>query len=273
MGDNTLTTTICYRMNQLMKFPNPPTRISLQTPYSRTNPKGTSNENSEIYTQAQLDMRRKAEILKYAGSQKSNYIGQLTRKQKFSQIVRGVRPNQRAEQINTDCESVPTLSTRSGVPGKPMMLFLDKRVPLYNYATNIRSYSTLPVVQPFPFRVFLFDGIDAILPNTPTKFAGVEILDKIPNAVTTFELSIPYTIVDATTFDTTPILEVLYGNSPIIYNSTFTYDTTTTPGILQIKNIKVFTTVGYFYEFRLTLDKRTILDFTKISLTSVSSSS
>lgn len=259
------TTTNCYTRQLKMIFPNPPTRITIQSPYTE-----------DRYTQSQLDMRRKAEILKYAGSQKSNYIGQLTRKQKFSQIVRGVRPNQRAEQINTDCETVPTLSTRSGVPGKPMMLFLDRSVPLYNYANNTRSYSILPDVQPYPFRLFLHDGIGSILPSIATTFAGVEILDKIPNATTTFELSIPYTIVNTLdqpipndTFDTTPVLEVLYGNSPILYNSVFEYDTITAPGILQIKNIKVFSTVGYFYEFRLSLDKRTKLDFTRISLISV----
>ena len=101
-----------------------------------------------------LDMRRKAEILKYKGNS-----AQLTKKQKWSQNVKGFGPNGKkvwanqninVSQPNVDnlpfgatantllCYGAPPLvqcspSTASNVPGPTVQLCNDPNVPLTNY--------------------------------------------------------------------------------------------------------------------------------------------
>jgi hypothetical protein len=117
-------------------FNVPPTRFTPVSPYE-TNPS---------ITQYELDMRRKVEILKY----KKNTVGALSKKQQFSQAIRGAtqRRNYSQTQIadiqvggNTELVCPPTISTSAGVPGPAFYLSLDANVPLYNYVVT-RTYAT-----------------------------------------------------------------------------------------------------------------------------------
>ena len=96
-----------------------------------------AGESTPLYTQQQLDMRRKAEILQY--NKNSSQNNKLTRAQRYAKIVSG--PFQRKTQSVVDengqvtifnltsCETdkyVPTSTTKSNVPGKPMMLQYDR---------------------------------------------------------------------------------------------------------------------------------------------------
>jgi len=108
----------------------------------------------------QLEMRRKAEILKYKGNS-----AQLTKKQQWSQAVNGAGPlgkkvwatqNVLGSNPNVDnlpigtgytllCKGTPLVqcapSSASDVPGKITTLCYDPSVPLVNYIVQ-RNYSS-----------------------------------------------------------------------------------------------------------------------------------
>ncbi len=95
----------------------PPTRYTPVSPYFPGGP-----------TQYDLNMRRKAEILQY----KKRESGSLSQRQNFAQNVRG---NLRRA-LQTECLTMHVPSTNAGVPGPPIMLYLDPAVPLYNYVST-----------------------------------------------------------------------------------------------------------------------------------------
>ena len=242
--------TECNRRKMRMIFPSPPTRFQLLSPYTGTTiTSGTIGERS--FTKEQLDMRRKVEILKYAGSQKNNFIGNVTRAERFSQIVRTGGQLNRISSIDSTCDTVPTLSTRSNVPGKPMVFTLDKTVPLYNYATNNRSYSNYPDTDDLPWRFFLNNNLSTIQSGIPIQIGTIEILQNNPNSFTIFELSIPYTKDSGVSLNSENItLTILYQGSPIFKLSSFDY-TNSTDTLIHIKNIKVYSSLKYFYDIHL----------------------
>ena len=125
---------------QLQLTTVPPARIELQTtPYTN-------------YTKYQLDMRRKAEILKYSPNVQSNQTNNMTKAQKWAGVVNRNGPvkqsriNALINNPNNPCPNdalIPIPTSSSDVPGPIIQLFEDESVPLYNYSTNIDAYSTL----------------------------------------------------------------------------------------------------------------------------------
>ena len=107
------------------------TRLELQTtPY-----------NGSV-TQDQLNMRRKVEILKYNPTQTNTQTNARTQKEVFSQIMRGSY-----KQCQRDTRSNPVSTTASDVPGKPMYLYEDSNIPLYNYKKQV-TFGISQVYQP-----------------------------------------------------------------------------------------------------------------------------
>lgn len=114
---------ICNLLQRRSRF------FSLLSPGQRYNPISPYPN----FTQAQLDMRRKAEILQY--KKNSTQTTQLTKSQKYASVVTG------SYQVNSNkvCNKnllQPTSTTASGIPGPPMILQYDPKVPLYNYVTT-----------------------------------------------------------------------------------------------------------------------------------------
>lgn len=121
-------------------FNVPPPRLNKQTPYP-------------FFTKTQLDMRRKAEILKYKAVHQNSKTNDLTQKQKWANLAKGGNRNvsQYAnyyQKLNSQNEigcpsdvTLPTLTSASDVPGPPMYLYNDPNVPLYNYVTLNDSYA------------------------------------------------------------------------------------------------------------------------------------
>jgi hypothetical protein len=114
------------RRNGLI-FNIPPPRYTPTNPYN------------DGLTKAQLDMRRKAEILKYNKSAN----GRITKTQSWTQVVSGITQRRAYSGTylanigaDTDCERVVTYTTGAGIPGPPIPLYLDPSVPLYNYNTQ-----------------------------------------------------------------------------------------------------------------------------------------
>jgi hypothetical protein len=102
-------------------------------PPPRYNP---TNPYNEGFTKDQLDMRRKAEVLKY--NKTAN--GRITKIQSWTQVVSGITQRRAYSSAylanigaDTDCERVVTYTTGAGIPGPAIPLYLDPAVPLYNY--------------------------------------------------------------------------------------------------------------------------------------------
>jgi hypothetical protein len=100
--------------------------------------------SSGKFTQMQLDMRRKVEILKYRANKSSTQTNNLTKNQKFALLARGSIPSRSQTANNTKCEKdklIPRPTSSSGVPGPVTYLYEDSAVPLYNYSGfNTRTY-------------------------------------------------------------------------------------------------------------------------------------
>lgn len=149
---------VIQQRRQFSFFNTPLSRVSLVSPY----PKVRTEENPGI-TPAQLDMRRKVEILKYSNNSSSSKTNNLTKRQKWALLAKGHLPQMSQYQIAslnsaTVClgdQYLPTSTTACGVPGPPMILQYDPKVPLYKYAPEIanRTYGTT-LVSTTPNDVF-----------------------------------------------------------------------------------------------------------------------
>lgn len=146
-ADQSFLSTFCAlrRLNASTNVPTPP-RVELQpSPYDLG------------FTQNQLNMRRKYEILQYYPSNQSTQTNNLTKKQIYAQAVQGRSPYQRytasvvAQLEICPVPQVPT--TASNVPGPSVLLYLDNTVPLYNYISvkDPTSQTTNPTVSEFSF--------------------------------------------------------------------------------------------------------------------------
>ena len=102
---------------------------------------------SHKYTKMQLDMRRKAEVLKFSSNRVPGQTNSLTKKEKYSLLVKGnyQSPSQQTlNQQNADCAAdqlIPTPTSSCDVPGPVQYLYDDESVPLYNFSVfNTRTY-------------------------------------------------------------------------------------------------------------------------------------
>lgn len=124
-----------------------------------------------MFTKFQLDMRRKAEILKYNANKSSTQTNNLSKAQKFALLVRGSlpMPSQSALQSASqndgvlDCsndEMVPTPTSACNVPGPIVYLYNDETAPLYNYSDyNVRSYPEYVPENPDMWKFVKFSDI------------------------------------------------------------------------------------------------------------------
>jgi hypothetical protein len=95
-----------------------------------------------LYTPRDLDMRRKAEILKYVKPNNGNVS-----KNKYAQLATSTKKNRNKVICPNDNTPKPTSS--SDVPGKIINLYEDPNVPLYNY---------FPLTEQFKFQNIKYDN-------------------------------------------------------------------------------------------------------------------
>jgi hypothetical protein len=176
--------TICQQRRRQMLFTIPPARYTPPSPY----------EQFPQFTQKQFDMRRKAEILSYNATKMNTKTNNLTKKQKWAQLVNGTQQATSYTTIihrNTtpytysdacgnliynkfdqlfdiikptyDCslsnDLIPTPTSSSGIPGPIEYLIRDVNVPLYNYATNINNYSILQSDNTDPWNIYTSENL------------------------------------------------------------------------------------------------------------------
>ena len=137
------------------------------------------------YTQQQLDMRRKAEILQYAGNRMNTKTNSLTQTGRYSQIISGKYQSRSYTTTYTETASyvydkvlkmdrvvitrtpvysnpdptcpldnmIPVPTSSSDVPGPIINLHNDTSIPLYNYAGSAdKSYGITDVIETDNFK-------------------------------------------------------------------------------------------------------------------------
>jgi len=173
---------LCAQRKKQQLLNIPPSRVEIVSPY----------ENNNI-TKLQLDMRRKAEVLKYEqGNTKTN---SFTKKQLWTQIVNGNAPpvsgsyinnNTRTESLvsrvlscnNTDLP-ITTPSSASGVPRDYInginTLYLNPTIPLYNYINPVLTRSYGVINPPLDTSVIRYSNYNNVTNNAITTVEFTEL--------------------------------------------------------------------------------------------------
>lgn len=270
--------TLCDQRKQRLSRNVPPIRFNLICPYDGT------------YTQRDLDMRRKAEILKYSSNKMASQTNSLTKKQKWAQISRGNFTTPTYSLVNSTAtdlsgaicpndDMIPMPTWKSGVPGPFMNLYLDKRVPLYNYAYNNRSYPFNIQTDSLFWRVSTSE--DILMPHNEEKdFFKLSINNNIDQPTYNFTITFPVgvfvlgTILQNAIPKIQPITVSVFSIVATIYYSNNTVRTISVPNTLQplifnvdgktgsfnavqyagnitIANVPLTTEPGYIYDMKL----------------------
>lgn len=202
----------CLQKRKQMLFTIPPIRLESVSPYDN-------------YTKAQLDMRRKAEILQYKGNSQASKGNNLTKKQRMAQILSGNYQNStypgkivqvvtevrneifdlsenvysydtitsNVDQACNDNEIIYTSTSSSDVPGPPMLLYNDPSIPLYNYKKNTEALAIVNDEDTDEWRYNINDNI-FILHNISNEVFSLGIQYGIQNPQYEYNFKIPYGI-------------------------------------------------------------------------------
>jgi hypothetical protein len=166
------------------------------------------------YTQQQLDMRRKAEILQYANNRLNTRTKDLTKKERYAQIITGKYQNQsypttysteytlvEDPYFNIDrvvvtktpiyatptCLSdnmIPTPTSSSDVPGPIINLYYDTSIPLYNYANSSNQlYAITEPVDTDLWKVHYIDTNTAAYNTQTIVGLNTNIIDVLPKTL------------------------------------------------------------------------------------------
>ena len=268
-------TLICNQRRRQQLFNIPPIRVELQTsPYIGG------------FTQRQLDMRRKVEILKYNPILQGNQTNSLTRSERWSQIVNGFTQRRSSIQTNNntlcpndDFIHIPTSS--SDVPGNVIDLYLEPNVPLYNYIKNSDPYSILPPIDTIPWSIsFTFNN--STNENTDNQLLSLYIRN-IEDSTTydTYTLTTPISY-DITGYcnkilsgklrliNNNMVFKMLYGDSNVLIgtptisfnpgivdlslNSIGNFSAKLYVGNLIVSNINIIPQYRFIYDLKFHLD-------------------
>lgn len=167
--------TICNLRKRQQLFAMPSFRATPISPYNGT------------VTQTQLDMRRKAEILKYAGNRMNTQTNSQTQQQRYNQVISGMYQSRPYITTYTDTviyvydkeldmeipiithtpvysnpdpdcpldDMIPVPTSSSDVPGPIIQLYNDTNIPLYNYNATMNNniYAITDVVETNMFKL------------------------------------------------------------------------------------------------------------------------
>lgn len=264
---------ICDQRKQLQLFNKPLPRYTPISPYP-------------AYTQLQLNMRRKAEILRYSSNTSSSQTNNLTRKEKWAKIA-----NARNNKI-TYCPSdlaLPTLSSSCDVPGPITVLYNDKNIPLYNFAYNTPSYAVDNTTE-FINYSFLMNKNTIIPSKSEISVATLYIQNNEDNPIHTFSIETPIAFyiygsgLDGSSqynlklsIESISVLIYYSGEEVLALNGSpnYQFNTMDTPielklsaktnsgntfsafvysGILKISNIELYTEPGFIYDIKLSFE-------------------
>lgn len=256
-------------------------------PINRFNPTIDSTPYP-TYTTHQLDMRRKSEILKYYSNASNSKTNNLTKSQRWGQIVSGKNRITTCSNPNQipNPDLIPTPTYASDIPGPIMYLIRDTTVPLYNYSTNNNAYAISQTPSTNKWNIISSNDIfcqDLV----STKIFSLFILDNIDKSSYMFSFSTPFAFYrtgnNSNSTRTNPELKnidfaisnisvsVLYSGNPVstknintsvsIHDMCFNinansnaYSSYLYGGILYISNMEITTNPGFIYDIYLKID-------------------
>lgn len=159
----------------------PPVRYNnlANNPYLQIDP-----NTGQFFKKFDLDMRRKAEILKYNSNRMSTQTNSLTKSQRFAQAIAGNYKRRGFNQAfilnNTvngvlvnSCPIIKTPSSACDVPGPPILLYDDPSIPLYNLVNDTNTNS--------------FGIINQNLISNPIDFNNTRLVNVIANDQTNYQ--------------------------------------------------------------------------------------
>lgn len=192
-NDFTQTCNIINQRNQLRLLNPPPIRFNPISPYPAN-------------TQAELDMRRKAEILQY--NKNSTQKGKITKAQQWSNLVKGSFQRNTQTTVVRDSSGkiidytiyntvascpqdkyLPTLSSSSDVPGPIITLQYNPDVPLYNYTEGENTFGIINQEPSTYFNSYSSNNILS-LDGTQNTLCTLAVFNMDYN-FTTFEINTP----------------------------------------------------------------------------------
>jgi hypothetical protein len=289
MSDNSLQNACSQRKFSLL-YNKPPTRYEPISPYPE-------------FTSAQIKMKRKVEILKYA--KQGTNTRKINQKEKLSQIFKG---NYRGNTIVcAEDHLIPVKTSSSDVPGPIVELVEDKNVPLYNYLPNrfanalqindnqdewslfvnsnvfalsglniLTVISTLLIRKAIKQEIYVYTYVAPVLLNIVGS--GLDLntnglimnvnLNNISTKILYGSDEINYNP-SITTLDTYDIQITLQPN-PLIISGTYTFSANLYLGYMTVSNIYLNTSPGFSFTFNLTYNASKELDFTYIDTSAVS---
>jgi len=251
-----------------MVFTVPPVRYELISPYPN-------------YSQEQLDMRRKAEILEYGGNKQASKGNNLTKKQKQALALSGKTKQTSSYAtiyssssqlmfdtqlgLNTltytttgvkadsvvNCPIQKSSSRNAGVPGPEIELFKDPSVPLYNYKTNTNALGIENQTNTDKIRFSVNQNI-AITKDVSGNLFTLSIQPGIDQQTYNFEVNIPfsYTVEGVSSRNLSNVVEPSFndisfniGTTPFSFFPLFNESlvTSTTPVVNIVSDISGFT--------------------------------
>ena len=217
---NTTDISLCdvLKQNQrILQIQNPPTRYNPPNPYNKG------------YTQFQLNMRRKAEILRYDPIRQSGQTNSLTKSQRWSQVVSGRFQKQSYTKIaqpdgtttidgiivNPESQFIPincpdnklnilTPTTACNVPGPVIQLYNDGTTPIYMLASKKDPYAIPNPTKPTIYYSQSYNDITTTYVNVsetnnfinmtkPQKIASLYLVSPILDTMT-FSMSFPISV-------------------------------------------------------------------------------
>jgi hypothetical protein len=273
------------RIKQL--YNKPLFRLNLTSPYvNEITGEMARDTNGNAITADRLNMRRKAEILKYSSNRMTTQTNNMTKKEKWAQIVNAKGKSSRLLDINRSVCLVgdnPPLplrlpSSASDVPGSTY-LYEDPTVPLYNFTNSIRTYaSNIPNQNTF-WETTINTNVGMLSGVQHTLFA-LNINRNIDQPTATMNLIVPlgihiegeYTtgLSTITTNIKTATLDIYYNNQPFIRRSInnvykhmvvdvsksikdTSFNVTRYVGDISFQNIELQLSDAYVFEFKLML--------------------
>jgi hypothetical protein len=159
------------RQAQLANIPQ--IRFTLNSPYV-----------GNRYSVFDLNMRRKAEILKYAPNLSASQTNKLTKKQQWTQLVNApakniTKTNDLTALVCPADRLIPTPTYKCDVPGPVMLLYGDETVPLYNFGTS--SERTYPDNMNTNYEMWtVITAADKLVPNNrETSLCTITIKENV----------------------------------------------------------------------------------------------
>jgi hypothetical protein len=212
---------ICQQRKRQQLYEPPPVRLETISPYLQF----------PQFTKQQFDMRRKAEILKYSNNASSTKTNNLTRAERWAQLIRGKGQTSTYPQLSkyiqnasggydlyiqkitsVNCpndDMIPTPTSSCDVPGPISYLVLDTNVPLYNSLINEYAYSEIQREDTSPWTTFLENDIQ-LESGQETDFMVLNIRNYINNTYYTYTIQVPIGIYFSASGENLPLSNRVY---------------------------------------------------------------